>query len=120
MQKENYIPEQQYQKIKPALEYIEKHFLSTRITVGYLAELCGISESYLKKIFIKKFGIPPVKYIIQLKMNYACDLLRYGQYSITQIAELLGYSNVYYFSRQFKESLGMTPTEFVLKYQSSK
>lgn len=120
LQKENYIPNRQYQQIKPAIDYINEHFLNEKISVVFLANLCGISESYLKKLFLKKFGVPPVKYIIQMKMNYACDLLRYGQYSVTQIAEICGYSNVYYFSRQFKETFLITPTEFVMKYQSSK
>ncbi len=120
MQKQNYIPQNQYEIIKPAIDYIEKNFQSGKIPVTFLAEKCGISEAYLKKLFIRKFGVPPVKYIIQLKINHACDLLRSERYSITQVAEFCGYDNVYFFSRQFKEYVGASPSVFVERYKSSK
>ncbi len=120
MQKQNYIPQNQYNLIKPAIEYIEENFLGSKISVNFLANKCGISEVYLKKLFIKKFNMPPVKYIIQLKINHACDLLRSQRYSITQVAELCGYDNIYFFSRQFKEYVGTSPSVFIKKYISSK
>ena len=120
MQKESYIPEKQYKAIKPAIDYIGENFLKNKITIAELTETCGISESYLNKLFIKKFGISPLKYIIQMKINYACDLLKSEEYSISQIAESCGYGNVYFFSRQFKEYVGISPTEFFKKYKSSK
>lgn len=120
MQKKNYIPQNQYDLIKPAIEYVEENFLANKISVPFLADHCGISEAYLKKLFIKKFGMSPIKYIIRLKINHACDLLRSKQYSITQVAEHCGYENVYYFSRQFKEYVGTSPSVFVERYKSSK
>lgn len=120
IQKQDYIPEKQYLAIKPAIEDIHENFLRNKISIPELAKKCGISESYLKKLFVKKFGMPPAKHIIQLKINYACDLLQTGLYNITQVAEQCGYSNVYFFSRQFKEYMGITPTAFVEKYKSSK
>lgn len=120
LQKKNYIPQNQYNSIKPAISYIEDNFLKTKISVPYLAEKCRISETYLKKLFIKKFGVSPIKYIIQLKINHACDLLRSKRYSITQVSELCGYDNVYYFSRQFKEYTGTSPSIFIERYKSSK
>lgn len=120
LQKKNYIPQNQYNLIKPAIEYVEENFLANKISVPFLADRCGISEAYLKKLFIKKFGMSPIKYIIRLKINHACDLLRSKQYSITQVSELCGYENVYYFSRQFKEYVGTSPSVFVERYKSSK
>lgn len=120
LQKQNYLPESQYLAIKPAITYINEHFMSEKISVTDLAARCQISESYLKKLFLKKFGLPPVKYIIQLKINYACDLLRSERYTISQTAEICGYGNVYYFSRQFKEYMGVSPSEFTERYKSSK
>ena len=120
LQKQDYLPQKTYNKIKPAIEYIEENFLTQKISVSNLAEKCKISEAYLKKLFIKRFGVPPAKYIIQLKINYACDLLLYEKYSITQVAEICGYENIYYFSRQFKKYMGITPTDFIKKYKSSR
>lgn len=120
MQKENYIPQKQYDAIKPAIDYINEYFLNKRISVAELSDICNISESYLKKLFLKKFSMTPIKYIIQLKINYACDLLRSNLYSITQVAEICGYSDPHFFCRQFKLYMGITPTEFISKYKSSK
>ncbi len=120
LQKKNYIPESQYSSIKPAIEYIEKHFLDKKITAEELVSCCAISYPYIKKLFVKKFGMSPIRYSIQLKINYACDLLRSEVYTVTQTSELCGYNDVYFFSRQFKEYVGISPTNFIKKYTSSK
>ncbi len=120
LNKQNYLSNSNYNKIQPAVEYIQKHFLEEKIPIRTLAEKCGISEVYLKKLFIKKFKVPPIKYIIQLKINYACDLLSLGQYSVTQVAELCNFTDVYFFSKQFKSYLGISPSTYVNKYKSSK
>lgn len=120
IQKLDYFPKEQYNIIKPAIKYIEENFLDNKIPVALLAEKCGISETYLKRLFNKKFGVSPIKYIIRLKINYACDLLCSKQYSVTQVAEICGYDNVYFFSRQFKSYVGVTPSAFEQRYKSSK
>ena len=120
LQKKNYIPESQFNSIKPAIDYIEKHFLDKKITAEELTLCCTISYPYIKKLFVKKFGVPPIKYSIQLKINYACDLLLSELYTVTQVAELCGYNDIYFFSRQFKEYTGISPTIFFKKYKSSK
>ena len=120
LQKKNYIPENQFLAIKPAIEYIEKHFLDKKITAKELTSCCTISYPYIKKLFVKKFGVPPIKYSIQLKINYACDLLKSELYTISQISEMCAYNDIYFFSRQFKEYMGLSPTDFINKYKSSK
>lgn len=120
LQKSNYIPESQYDSIKPAIDYIETHFLNKKITAEELISCCTVSYPYIKKLFVKKFGMPPIKYSIQLKINYACDLLKSELYTVSQISKICGYSDIYFFSRQFKEYVGISPTEFLKKYKSSK
>lgn len=120
LQKKNYIPQNQFDAIKPAIAYIEKNFLNEKITAQELDSCCTISYPYIKKLFIKKFGISPIRYTIQLKINHACDLLRSELYTVSQTAELCGYNDIYFFSRQFKEYTGISPTDFLKKYKSSK
>jgi len=120
LQKESYIPESQYRTIKPAIDYIQEHFRGEKIAVEMLADRCGISPSYLKKLFLKKYGMPPSKYVISRKINYACDLLQSGLYNVTQAAEHCGYTDICFFSRQFKAYMGISPTAFMEKYKSSK
>lgn len=110
-QKQTYLPESQYRKIEPAIEYIGENF-TNEISIDMLSALCGISGSTLKKLFVKKFGITPAKYIIGVRMHYACDLLRSGLYSVSQTALMCSYNSIYYFSRQFKAREGVSPSEY--------
>ncbi len=119
LQKSTYVPESRFSKIKPAIDVIKQDFLYRDFSLGELASLCQISESYLKRIFKEKYGMPPKRYIIQLRINHACELLRLERYSVTQISEMCGFSDVYFFSRQFKEYMGITPTQFIKKYRTS-
>jgi YesN/AraC family two-component response regulator len=64
--------------------------------------------------------MPPKRYIIQMKINHAAELLRFGEYKISDVALMSGYSDVYFFSRQFKKYMGISPSDFVKKYKSSK
>ena len=121
LQKSSYTPIAQAEKVKPALDYIQTHFLTTEtISSEHLAHICGISYSCIKKWFARKFGVSPKRYILQLKMNYACDLLRHGEHTVSEIADICGYSDVYTFSHGFKAEFGISPTDFAKKYKSSK
>ena len=120
LQKNNSAPKQHFLKIKPAVDRIHDRFLQDDLSIPSLAAMCGIEESYFQRLFKESYGVSPKKYIVQLKINHACDLLRLERYTVTQIAELCNFSDVYFFSRQFKEYMGITPTQFVRKYRSSK
>ena len=65
-------------------------------------------------------GITPKKYIISLKINKSCELLSGNKLSMSEIAEKCGFGESYYFSRRFKEYMGMSPKEYQKKYKSSK
>ena len=121
MRKTNYLPDSQFQKIKPAIEYIQNNFLSNEIiTAEQLVAVCGISYSYIKKLFQLKFKISPKRYILSLKMNHACDLLKHNEYGVSTVAQMCGYNDIYAFSHQFKSEFGVSPSEFIKKYKSSK
>ena len=120
MQKTTYIPNEHYQKIKPAVDLIHSEFLSREIAMAELTEITGISESYLKRLFYERFGISPKKYIIQMKLNHAAELLRLDKYKISDVAFMSGYTDAYFFSHQFKKTMGISPTDFTKKYKSTK
>ncbi len=116
LEKHEYSPESKLRLIEPAIEFINENFLKDKICIEHLAEISGISQSYLKKLFVKRFGVTPLKYVIQLKINYARNLLLSGMYTSSQVAEICGYSNLHFFSRQFKEYCGISPIEFKNQY----
>ena len=59
-----------------------------------------------------KFQLSPIKYITKKRISYACDLLVSNKHSVSDIASMAGYSDVYYFSRVFKENTGMSPSDY--------
>ena len=120
MQKDTAKPSRHKLKIAPAMDIIHSDFLKRDFSLSELAAICKMGESYFQKLFKEIHGISPKKYIIQLKINHACDLLRLERYTVTQIAELCNFSDVYFSSRQFKEYMGISPTQFIKKYRSSK
>ena len=71
-----------------------------------------MSPSYLTALFQKHLGISPGEYIRRVKLQESKRLIRENKLNFTQIAELLQYSTVHQFSRQFKEKFGMTPSDY--------
>lgn len=112
LEKSKYLPEKQFSKIKPAVDYINQNFLLKKIATEDLLSLCSISYSHLKNTFKRKYGLSPQKYVTMLKMNYACSLLEVGAYNVTQIAEMCGFDDMNFFSRKFKDFFGVSPTQY--------
>lgn len=98
--------------INTALEYIHTHYTDFEISIGALADMCGISEDYFRKIFKSSYGISPVKYINSLKVSYAKELLSSGMYSVTEVAQMSGFADASYFSREFKTHTGICPSQY--------
>ncbi len=107
-----YMPSGQQKMIAPALEAIERDFMSCDVTIEHLAKLCGVSEVYLRKIFNNKFGISPKEYVIRKRIEYAKHLLVSGHMSVSEVANLCGYTEPCHFSREFKKRTGISPRDF--------
>ncbi|MBE6806046.1 MAG: helix-turn-helix transcriptional regulator [Ruminococcaceae bacterium] len=107
-----YNSERRFIKLKPSEEYMALHYCDTDFNQSRFIELSGLSYSYFKKLFIDKYGVPPIKYLTKLKMDRACELLKTGNFKISEVAELCGYENIYYFSNVFKKVVGVTPSEY--------
>lgn len=107
-----YLPKSTEQIIEPAIEYIHRNYTSENISVEYLANLCGISTTYLRKIFLKCKNTTPIKYINALRLARAKELIVSDYYSVPKICELSGFGDESYFCRYFKKMTGMTATEY--------
>ncbi len=94
-------------------EYMMQHFCDKNFNYEKLAKISSLSYSYFKKVFISRYGMPPVKYITELRIRYACELLKTGKYKISEIAQMCGYENVYYFSNVFKKQKGVSPKNYI-------
>lgn len=109
----SYIAQKTVAIISPAIEYIHKNYSDTEISITALSDMCGISEDYFRKIFKSAYGTSPVKYISDLKISYAKKLLASGLYTVARVAELSGFADTSYFSREFKKVVGVCPSEYM-------
>jgi len=99
-------------QIDAALDLIYNNYLKENIPVSHLAKISGISEVYLRKLFIKKFGMPPNKYIKKLRLEYAENLLLSGFYKVADVCYMSGFNDESYFNREFKKHFGVSPSKY--------
>lgn len=80
--------------------------------VAACAETCRVSERHFSRIFNRCFGTSPQRWIIAQRLTKARLLLREGTQPIKQIADLLGYHDLAFFGRQFRQHCGTTPAAY--------
>jgi AraC-like DNA-binding protein/mannose-6-phosphate isomerase-like protein (cupin superfamily) len=83
-----------------------------RLLVGQIARKLGISESHCNRLFKKVYGISPRQYLSRMIQEEAMRLLRDTTLSIDHISNLLGYTDIAHFSRQFKRWTGESPRSY--------
>lgn len=86
-----------------------------------MEEICGcllVGRSRLQKLFHEKTGSGVMDNFARMKIQYARQMIREGRFNFTEIAEYLGYSSLYFFSRRFKSITGMTPTQYSKSIQA--
>lgn len=99
------------------INYMKQNITKT-VTLKELMEYSGTNRTAIENIFRENLGKGAVEYFLILKTELAKKYLREDNYNITQISEILGYSSIHYFSRQFKKITGMTPTEYLLSIKA--
>jgi len=85
------------------------HLNLRTITVTSLADKTGIGERSLRNLFLRHAGCSPKQYILMIKLDTACYLLRNTSKSIDEISDSLGFSSQFHFSRSFKQRFGSAP-----------
>ncbi len=80
-------------------------------SVQTLAGMVDLSPSYFRSIFRQYTGFSPVQYQNYIKMQHANDLLSYEHYTISEVAERVGINDEFYFSRLFKQVMGIPPSQ---------
>lgn len=86
--------------------------LGGKISLDDIARFAGISKTAVKQLFKEKAGCGACEFFTRMKIERAKEYIREGNYNFTEIAELLGYDSIHYFSRQFKNYVKMSPTEY--------
>lgn len=104
-----------YGIIHRSVKYLEKNYHKQDLYTPMLAKMSGIGETYYRNIFQAVFGVPPTKYIQQLRVEKAKKMLVDSSGTVEQIAQAVGFANASYFCKVFKTITGLTPSEFAEK-----
>ncbi|WP_019911075.1 AraC family transcriptional regulator [Paenibacillus sp. HW567] len=99
------------EKLTKILNHIETN-IEQNITIHELAEIAHMHPNYFIRLFKKQLGVPPIQYITRKKIDKAKELLTSTTSTISEIAVQLGFSDMFYFSKQFKKNAGLAPTDF--------
>nr|WP_269431690.1 AraC family transcriptional regulator [Bacillus sp. JCM 19034] len=84
------------------VDFIEHNYMN-KITISEIADFIGLDRSYLCSIFKKNIHCSIQEYLIQLRINKSCTLLKQSDLSIGNIAKAVGYQDPFLFSRTFKK-----------------
>ncbi len=82
------------------------------ISVDEMARICGLSISSLERHFKKHFNTSPGRFVTQVKMSTACEMLADPSLTIAEISDKLGYTDPVVFSRGFKREMRVTPSAY--------
>lgn len=89
-------------------------------TIATMAADCGLSSDHFCKIFKAFTGTSPGDYVITVRVEQAQSYLLASSMNINQIADRLGYSSLYFFSRQFKKKIGISPRDYRKSFTQSR
>lgn len=108
------VPQQTFSssdKMNTVIEYINAHYADGALSVSALAAMYGTSETYFRSQFKKTMNLTPLKYIHELRLKYAAELIHTGYYSVAEVAYKAGFNDPKYFSRFVKKLTSRPPSK---------
>lgn len=97
--------------VNKGIEYINKNF-NELITVSEISNMLDIDRRRFSDIFKEVTGLSPVKYLVEYRLKEAKRLLKFSNYTISEIADMTGYNDCFYFSKTFKKNVGVCPRKY--------
>ena len=98
--------------VREAMAYIARHYADASISIPAIAGSLQLSEGHLSHMFKKETGSTVNAYLTQVRMTKAMELLSDCRRKIYEVAELVGYRDVAYFSATFKKATGLSPSDY--------
>jgi len=107
-----YVRFDQNDKKDEILAYLECNFRDANLSQTEVADLFGISNYTLSRLFKNKVGIGFSEYLSAKRIECASTLLLTTEYSVSEVAAMSGFSSINYFSKTFKAYVGVTPNQY--------
>ena len=94
------------------MAHLKLHLYDSQLKIDKLHRLCGISDTYFRKIFVAQFRMSPQEYVLTKRIAYAKSIIENGDYNtIREVSEAVGYTDPLYFSKAFKKMQGVSPSK---------
>ena len=101
--------------IRAAVEYIENNYNDSGISVGRIADVLGLSEGHLSRLFKTEMETGINTYLTRYRIRQAMRELKDVQVKVYEVAERVGYQDIAYFSNTFKKLVGATPSDYQIR-----
>jgi len=98
--------------LQEVLAYLHRHYTDAGLEIEDVSRRFHISSSQLRRLFHDALGVSPLQYVLGLRMELAQNLLRHEYLPISEVAARAGFSSEFYFSRLFKQRMGVPPSAF--------
>lgn len=98
--------------IERVMRFVEDNISNSDASVGDMASAAATSRSGLQRKLKQAMGITPQDLLREARIKRACQLLSQTDKNVSEVAYACGFSDPKYFSRSFKQSTGMSPTEY--------
>lgn len=105
----------QKRHLQKAHEYIMENYRNPDFDYKGLCHASALEYAYFSELFKKTFKMSPVRFVTKLRIDYAKELLVTNRRSVSEIAEMSGFSNAYYFSTVFKKQTGFSPSQYLIE-----
>lgn len=111
------LPHKSRPLLSPALQRLTEH-PEENPSVAELARLCGISQVYFRRLFREEYGMAPAAYRNRFRLERAARYLEFGQISVQEISDTLGYGTASHFIKEFRLAYGCSPAKYRKAFQS--
>jgi AraC-like DNA-binding protein len=94
------------------MQFVEENIDNSEVNIGDMASAAAISRSGLQRKLKQAMGITPQDLLREARIKRACQLLRQTDKTVSEVAYSCGFSDPKYFSRCFKQTMNLSPTEY--------
>ncbi len=98
--------------VESAIEYIELHYSDSDFTLSALANSICVSEGHISRLFKSETGNSINNYLTRYRIKKAMEYLKDVTVKVYEVAELVGYQDIAYFSNTFKKLVGKAPSDY--------
>ena len=108
----NFIEKELFEKLNKVKDAIDED-ISRKIHINALAKEATLSEFHFYRSFKNAFGVSPHQYVLNKRLEKSVELLKDGKFKLTEIAYLVGFNDIYSFSKSFKKRFNTCPSQLL-------